>query len=222
MRIFLCYAAERLLVAQQVDAALETEGHDVFFARDSIAAGTPFGRSIRNEVGASDLFILLVSPESIEPGSYCLTELGFARERWADPTGRVLPVVVAPTPPDSFPPYVQNLSALCIIGGIGAVLWRWRDQGPARPFLSVASITEVRPAVAGLPPLVLVGGNARNPLPHVDSIVELALDLDGAARAVPKGRWDPILIDAPHAAGLTSPAAGVILLTPYPAAASPG
>jgi hypothetical protein len=230
VRIFLSYAAERLPVARQVDAALEAEGHQVFFARDSIAAGSQFGRRIREAVGESDLFVFLVSPESVEPGSYCLTELGFAVERWPRPAERVLPVLVAPTPADSFPPQIQSLSALsptgnvaaevvaCVdararrrrrgrlrsagialaalgaIAGVAAAVWRGRGGEP-RPFLSVASVAEARPAVAGMPALVLVSGNARNPLNHIDSIVDLALDLDGG-RTDPEGGFVPILLDA--------------------------
>ncbi|HEU4525507.1 MAG TPA: toll/interleukin-1 receptor domain-containing protein, partial [Gemmatimonadales bacterium] len=230
MRIFLSYARERLSEAQQVDAALEAEGHEVFFARDSIGAGTPFGRTIREAVAASDLFVFLVSPESVEPGSYCLTELGFAREQWPRPADRVLPVVVAAVSPESFPPHIQSLSALypsgnlaaevaacvqaiarkrhrarlraaglalaalCVVTGVGAAVWRGRDAEP-RPFLSVVAVADPRPAVAGMPALVEVRGNARNPLPRIDSIVGLALELEGA-RAEIEGRFDPILLDA--------------------------
>lgn len=230
VRIFLSYAAERLSVAQQVDTALEAEGHEVFFARDSIAAGSHFGPAIRKAVRASDLFVFLVSPESVEPGSYCLTELGFARERWPKAADRVLPVVVAPTPADGFPSPIQSLSALypagnvaaevvacvdamagkhrrtrlrtaalalvalCAVSGIGAAVWSGRGAGP-RPFVSVASVVEGRPAVAGMPAMALVRGNARNPLPEVDSIVDLTLDLDGA-RTEAEGGFVPILIDA--------------------------
>ncbi|MEZ0332764.1 MAG: toll/interleukin-1 receptor domain-containing protein, partial [Gemmatimonadales bacterium] len=120
MRIFLSYARERLSEAQQVNAALEAEGHEVFFARDSIAAGSQFGQAIREAVGRSDLFVFLVSPESVEPGSYCLTELGFARERWPKPADRVLPVVVTTMTPESFPPQIQSLSALYPTGNLAA------------------------------------------------------------------------------------------------------
>jgi len=71
MRIFLSYAAEHLPLAEQVNAALEAEGHEVFFARQSIPAATPFGRGIRAAVRRSDLFLYLISPESVAPGSYC-------------------------------------------------------------------------------------------------------------------------------------------------------
>ena len=230
MRIFLSYARERLSEAQQVNAALEAEGHEVFFARDSIAAGSQFGQAIREAVGRSDLFVFLVSPESVEPGSYCLTELGFARERWPKPADRVLPVVVTTMTPESFPPQIQSLSALyptgnlaaevvaCVdaiarkrrrarlmaaavalaallaVGGVGAAVWRGRNAEP-RPFLSVVAVADARPAVAGMPSTVEVRGHARNPLPHIDSIVGVTLELEGA-RAEHEREFSPILLDA--------------------------
>jgi len=230
MRIFLSYARERLSEAQQVDAALEAEGHEVFFARDSIPAGSQFGRAIREAVAGSDLFVFLISPESVEPGSYCLTELGFARERWPKPADRVLPVAVAQTPPESLPPDIQSLSALyptgnaaaevvaCVeaiarkrrrarlkvaalalaalfaVVGVGAAVWRGRNAEP-RPFLSVVAVADPRPAVAGMPALVEVRGHAENPLPHIDSIIGVALELEDA-RAEPQRDFTPILLDA--------------------------
>ncbi|HEY7611817.1 MAG TPA: toll/interleukin-1 receptor domain-containing protein [Gemmatimonadales bacterium] len=227
MRIFLSYPSERLAVAQQIDAALEAEGHTVFFARDSIAAGSQFGRRIREEVDECDLFVFLVSPESVEAGNYCLTELGFARERWKRPANRILPVVTASTPPDSFPPQIQSLSALYPTGNVAAEVVACVDalarkrrntrlkaaavglvtfaaaagivaavtrNGQARPFLSVVSLVEARPAVAGMPALVELRGNARNPLPRIDSIVGLELDLDGTATEA-EGGFDPMLLD---------------------------
>lgn len=233
MRIFLSYAAEHLPLAEQVNAALEAEGHEVFFARESIPAATPFGRAIRAAVRRSDLFLYLVSPESVAPGSYCLTELGFAKERWPNPAGRVLPVVAAVTGAETFPPYVQGVSALfpqgnlaaevvasverlgrdrrrallrshpiaitalCVAAGLG--VWGWsraRALAATRPYLSVGSVVDVRPAVAGEPALVLLRGNVRNPSPHIDSVVALDLDLDGGrARAATVGEFEPILID---------------------------
>ena len=230
MRIFLSYARERVSEAQQIDAALEAEGHEVFFARDSVAAGSQFGRAIREAVGASDLFVFLLSPESVEPGSYCLTELGFARERWPKPADRVLPVVVTTIAPESLPAQLQSLSALyptgnlaaevvacvqaiagkrrrarlraaavalaalCAVVGVGAAVWRGSNAEP-RPFLEIVAVADPRPAVAGMPALVELRGNARNPLPRIDSIVGLALELEGA-RAELEGGFDPIILDA--------------------------
>lgn len=234
VRIFLSYAAEYLSLADQVNAALVAEGHEVFFAREDIPAATPFGRAIRAAVRRSDLFLYLVSPESVAPGSYCLTELGFAKERWPSPAGRVLPVVVAATGPETFPPYVQSVSALfpqgnlaaevvasverlgqerrralfrsypiaitalCAVAALGVWGWWAREKAAAatRPYLSVGSVVEVRPAVAGEPAQILLRGNVRNPSPRIDSVVALDLDLDGGgSRAATVGEFEPILID---------------------------
>ena len=233
MRIFLSYAAEQHRLAEQLDSALVAEGHEVFFAHDSIPAATPFDRAIRDAVRWADLFLYLISPESIAPGSYCLTEIGFARERWPNPAGRVLPVVVAATDPTAFPPYLQSVSALspegnlaaevvaaierlgrrhrlalvrshpfavtgvCVAAALGAWGWtRARADAAARPYLSVGSVVEIRPPVAGEPAMVLVRGNVRNPSPNIDSVAALDLDLDGGrARAVTAQAFEPILLD---------------------------
>lgn len=120
MRIFLSYAAEYLALADQVNTALVAEGHEVFFAREDIPAAAPFGRAIRNAVRRSHLVLYLVSPESVAPGSYCLTELGFAKEKWPNPASRVLPVVVAAVQPEAFPSYLQSVSALFPEGNLAA------------------------------------------------------------------------------------------------------
>ena len=76
-------------------------------------------------------FVFLVSPESVEPGSYCLTELGFARERWPKPADRVLPVVVAATPPESFPPDISEPLGALPTGNVSQRKW-WRASRRSR------------------------------------------------------------------------------------------
>ena len=56
---------------------------------------------------SSDALVFLVSPDSVAAGSYTLTELKFARERWPDPSGRVLPVMVVATPYPDIPEYLK-------------------------------------------------------------------------------------------------------------------
>jgi hypothetical protein len=120
VRIFLSYAAEQVAVAERLRLALGNDGHRVFFAHQSIPHGTAFDSQIRQGVRRSDLFIFLISPESVEPGSYCRTELGFAMERWPQPSGRVLPILVAPTPRETIPAYLQSISAMAADGNLVA------------------------------------------------------------------------------------------------------
>jgi len=82
----------------------------VFFDRDNLPAGEGYHRRIREEVAKTDLFIFLISPESVEESAYARTELGFARQRWPSPVRHVLPVIVAPTELGTIPPYVRSVT----------------------------------------------------------------------------------------------------------------
>ena len=140
MNIFLSYSSTRRDVAERLKLGLEAEQHDVFFDRDDLGAGESYQQAIRQAVEGADLVLFLVSPESVAPGSYTLAELDMAQARWPQPSGRVLPVVVAPTPMASVPPYLlavtlleprgevvaQTLAAVARLAGRGAShRWRW-------------------------------------------------------------------------------------------------
>ena len=75
---------------------------------------------IERAVLASDLFIFLVSPEAVVKGKYTLTELSYARKKWPSASGRVLPVIVAPTPINSIPPFLRSVSIFEPEGNIAA------------------------------------------------------------------------------------------------------
>lgn len=63
--------------------------------------------------------VFLVTPAAVAAGSYTLAELDIARGRWRRPAGRVLPVVVAPTPISSLPPYLSAVTLLQPHGELG-------------------------------------------------------------------------------------------------------
>jgi hypothetical protein len=96
MRLFLSYAHEQKEIARAITAALRGDGHEVFFDGAALQPGAGFDKVIREEVAKSEAFVFLVSPESIEPGSYARTELRFALERWRSGERRIIPVLVAP------------------------------------------------------------------------------------------------------------------------------
>lgn len=112
MNIFLSYSSTRRDVAVRLKLALEAEQHDVFFDRDDLGAGEAYQQAIREAVEQADLMLFLVSPESVAAGSYTLAELEMAQAQWQQPSGRVLPVVVAPTPKASMPPYLLAVTLL--------------------------------------------------------------------------------------------------------------
>lgn len=112
MKVFLSYPSAERSVAERVNLALLALGHDVFFDRDDLAAGKEYDATIARSVAASDLFIFLITPASVAPGRYTLTELGFAQKKWPHPTGRVLPVMLRETPIDAVPSYLRAVSFL--------------------------------------------------------------------------------------------------------------
>jgi hypothetical protein len=120
MRVFLSYSSADRPIAEKIHVALEAEGYDVFFDRDSLPAGESFDVRILEEIERSDFFIFLVSPTSIEAGAYTLTELGFARHRWAKPAGRVLPVVIRKIDLHALPVYLRAVTLLEPEGDVAA------------------------------------------------------------------------------------------------------
>jgi hypothetical protein len=112
MQIFLSYASEQRDAAEPIAFALRARGHDVFLDRDDLAGGAEYYERIESEIRASDLMVFLVSPQSVTPGRYTLTELEIARQHWRSPNRRLLPVKIAPTDMAAIPAYVRAVSIL--------------------------------------------------------------------------------------------------------------
>lgn len=112
MKIFLSYASEDRGPAEEIQLALAGAGHEVFFDRESLPAGGDYHARIRASVEACDLFVFLISPDSVDSGGYTLTEMGYARTKWPHPKSHVLPVVLRPTPFASIPAYLKSVTVL--------------------------------------------------------------------------------------------------------------
>lgn len=93
-RIFLSYAHEDFPIAEKVAQTLRAAGHTVFFDTQSLVGSDDFNARIRDAINASELFVFLVSRAALDAGSFTLTELRFARERWPGGAGTVLPVII--------------------------------------------------------------------------------------------------------------------------------
>lgn len=120
MRIFVSYASENRELADQVHLALTGRGHTVFFDRDSLPPGGDYHERIRAILEQSDVFVFLISPNSVSPGSYALTELKYARDKWPHPKGAVLPVIVQQVPWESIPSYLKAVTVLEPEGNVPA------------------------------------------------------------------------------------------------------
>ena len=85
MRIFLSYASEHRRQAEGIAIRLRQDGHEVFFDRQTLEPGKEYDRTIRREIDDCELFVFLISPESVARGSYALTERDMAQRRWPNP-----------------------------------------------------------------------------------------------------------------------------------------
>ena len=151
MDIFISYASEQRANAEEIALALRAEGHRPFFDRTALPEGEAYNARIREAVRDCDLFLFLVSPESISAGRYTLTELGFAEEKWRSPAGRVLPVMVRPTDSAAVPAYLRAVVILRPAGNVPAEVvaaverlskpaWRRALRRYAIPLAAVALI----------------------------------------------------------------------------------
>ncbi|MGL6109893.1 MAG: toll/interleukin-1 receptor domain-containing protein, partial [Rubrivivax sp.] len=133
MMIFLSYASEDRPLAEEIQLALAGAGHEVFFDRESLPAGGDYHARIKASVDAAELFVFLVSPDSVAPGGYALTEMGYARSRWAHPKGHVLPVLLRPTPFAAIPAYLKSVTVLEPSGNTAAEVLAAVVRLPAPP-----------------------------------------------------------------------------------------
>jgi len=120
LRVFLSYATEQVNVAELIYLTLTNSGHKVFFDRTDLPPGQDYNPAILEAIRASDLFVFLISPQSVEDGAYTRTELRFARDTWPNPAGRVLPVMAAPTDFSTIPNYLKAVTVLRPEGNLPA------------------------------------------------------------------------------------------------------
>jgi hypothetical protein len=120
VRIFVSYASERRSIAERVSLALRSEGHEVFFDRSNLPEGEAYDARIREAIAKCDLFLFLISPESVESGAYTLSELRVVHERFPVPGNHVLPIEIAPVPIESVPNYLRTVTFLQPTGDLTA------------------------------------------------------------------------------------------------------
>ena len=122
MHIFLSYASEYQRDVEPAAIALRNAGHVVFLDKDDLPAGADFNEQIRKAIDLSALFVFFITPESVGEGRFTRSELGFARKKWPGPAGRVLPVMLRPTPIEAVPPYLRAVHILETQGNLAVEL----------------------------------------------------------------------------------------------------
>jgi formylglycine-generating enzyme required for sulfatase activity len=122
MKLFLSYASQDRDVAKAIETVLRESGHDVFFDRDDLPPGEEFHARIRHAIAQSDVLIFLLSPDAVDAGSYTLTELEIAEAAWKRASGKLLPVLLRPTPLASLPPFLKSVTFLETSGNVAAAV----------------------------------------------------------------------------------------------------
>ena len=92
MRIFLSHSSEQRAEAERLAIALRTRRHKVFLDVDDLPPSGDYQARIQSGIQRCDLFCFLISPQSVAVGRFTLSEIAFAKKRWPDPTGHVVPV----------------------------------------------------------------------------------------------------------------------------------
>ncbi|MCP4599818.1 MAG: TIR domain-containing protein, partial [Proteobacteria bacterium] len=108
-KIFLSYAREQESQVEKVAVRLRDRGFTVFFDQHSLSGGAPLDDVFKQKVLSCDIFVFFVSPDSVKEGSFALTELYWAKERWPRPAGHVLPVMAVHTEIEQIDPYITEL-----------------------------------------------------------------------------------------------------------------
>lgn len=109
MNIFLSYARENHDRVEGVCRVLESNHHEVFFDRTDLKPGGKFNEEIPEAIRACDLMIFFISPESVRPKGYARSELKWASQKWPDPEGRILPVMLEATDYELIPPVLKSV-----------------------------------------------------------------------------------------------------------------
>ena len=85
MKIFLSFASQDRSIAEEIQLALLGAGHEVFFDQANLSPGSDYNSRIRESIEQSDVFVFLVSPNSVGEGRYAHTELKLAKAKWKKP-----------------------------------------------------------------------------------------------------------------------------------------
>ena len=75
MKIFLSYSSRDRAAAEAVQYALLGAKHEVFFDRSALPPGGDYHARIQDAIADCDLFVFLITPDSVCSDSYALAEL---------------------------------------------------------------------------------------------------------------------------------------------------
>ena len=119
-KVFIAHASENKAIAQDIFYALSKKGLEVYLDENSLKAGEQFHTKLRDLILSSDYFVFLISQHSVSEGSYCLTELKFAEEKWAKEEKGFVPVMVEDLDEQILPALLRQSNYLRPRGNITA------------------------------------------------------------------------------------------------------
>lgn len=119
-KVFIAHASENKAIAQDIFYALSKKGLEVYLDEKSLEVGEQFHAKLRDLILSSDYFVFLISQHSVSEGSYCLTELKFAEEKWAREEKGFIPVMVEDTDEQILPALLRQSNYLRPRGNITA------------------------------------------------------------------------------------------------------
>ncbi|MFO1491588.1 MAG: toll/interleukin-1 receptor domain-containing protein [Kiritimatiellia bacterium] len=126
-RIYICSAMVQpdKDLAEGLAAVLRSNGYTVFAAIEGAQKSSNNIKAVYDEILKADLFIYLISAASVRKpseetvhGSFCLTELKVAMDRWPNPGHHVLPVLIQQDIDISqVPAYIRSTTNLFVTKG---------------------------------------------------------------------------------------------------------
>jgi|JI6StandDraft_1071083.scaffolds.fasta_scaffold16495_4 hypothetical protein len=134
--IFLCHASEDKKIAKRIYHALISGNHEVFFDENNLSASEDYHPSISRAINKCDIFIFLITRNSLRPGKFTLTELNLIEKRWPKPEGKVLPINLENILPSEFPPYISTIVSYTIKGDPAAEVRTAVDNLPKKSIFS--------------------------------------------------------------------------------------
>jgi hypothetical protein len=120
MRIFISVASPDRPKAEEVALALRGDGHVVFLDDHDLPVAQTYHERIRQAIEQADVVLFFISPLSVQPGRYTLSELKFVQQKWPHPKGRLLPLMIEPTPMSSVPAYARAVTIMSARGNLAA------------------------------------------------------------------------------------------------------
>lgn len=121
MRVFVSHSKKDRDLVSPIVTSLEGQGHDVFFDEDDLPAGDEYDGRIRRAIDGCPVFVFCISGHSLKSGSYALSELEMAKQRWKHPRQHILPVLLDPELSfDGIPGYLKAVTVLRPKGNLTA------------------------------------------------------------------------------------------------------